>query len=328
MTSQIKVPFKSILFTMIFVSSCVLFSSTCFALEIRVKDSLEIDGDKVHLGDIATFHPADDSRVGALKAIEITTAPSTGASRRLHKDLVLYKASHIFNAEKDITLTAPESITIKRSAQIIDEEKFEEIFSDYVLENAPWEKDQIVIEKINAPASIALPEGDLEWEINEKHNSNFIGNVSITVDFMVNGDSLRKIIVSGKISVIREVVKAARDIKSGDIIAAEDITLVTEKSRHFGNSVVSDKKGIIGKRATRRIQADQLIKSNMFEAPPAIEKGDRVIIKAENAELLITATGKALEEGCVGDQILVLNVSSGREITATVKRPDLVEVQF
>ena len=66
----------------------------------------------------------------------------------------------------------------------------------------------------------------------------------------------------------------------------------------------------------------------MFEVPPAVEKGDRVVIKAENNELLITASGKALEEGCVGDQIRVLNVSSGREIIATITTTDLVEVKF
>ena len=66
----------------------------------------------------------------------------------------------------------------------------------------------------------------------------------------------------------------------------------------------------------------------MFEVPPAVEKGDRVIIKAENNIILITASGKALEEGGIGDQIRVMNTSSGKEIVATIKKPDLVEVEF
>ena len=60
----------------------------------------------------------------------------------------------------------------------------------------------------------------------------------------------------------------------------------------------------------------------------AAEKGGRVVIKAENKNLLITAMGKAMEKGCIGDYIRVMNISSGKEIIAMVKRTDLVEVQF
>ncbi|MGD9156956.1 MAG: flagellar basal body P-ring formation chaperone FlgA [Desulfobacteraceae bacterium] len=328
MTNQNSVHIKSLLILKIFMVLCIIFSSTCFALEINVKDRLEIDGGMVHLGDIATFHPANDSRVSKLKSIEITASPSPATFRRLNRDLVMYKVEHLINAEKDIRLSVPETITVERTAQIIKAEIIEEIFRDYVLDNAPWERDRIVIERINSPASIALPKGDLDWEIDEKQNRNFIGNFSLMIDFRVNGDSLRKTIVSGKISVIREVVKAARDIRSGEIISAGDITLVSEKMKYSKRGIVTSKKDVTGKRATRRIQADQMIKAGMFEVPPAVEKGDRVIIKAENNQLLITASGKALEEGCVGDQIRVMNISSGREIIATVRRTDLVEVRF
>jgi flagella basal body P-ring formation protein FlgA len=148
------------------------------------------------------------------------------------------------------------------------------------------------------------------------------------IDFRIDGDSLRKIIVSGKISIFKDVVKAARNINRGDIITSEDIALVSEKIKHARKDFVTNTKEVIGKKATRRIQADQTIKNGMFEVPPAVEKGDRVVIKAENNELLITATGKALEKGCVGDQIRVVNISSGREITGTVKGIELVAVQF
>lgn len=323
-----KKSIKIFLILSMFLASCMLFSSICFALEIKVKDRLEIDGEMVYLGDIATFYPSDDSRVEKFKAIRITASPSPDTSRRINNDLILYKIGHLINAETDINLSVPETILIERTAQVIESETLEKIFEDYVLDNAPWERDQVIIDKIMVPASIALPKGELTWDIDEKQNRNFIGNFSLMIDFKIDGDSLRKIIVSGKLSVVREVVKAAGNINRGDIITSEDIILVSEKMRNYKKSLISSTKELIGKRATRRIQADQLIKTGMFEVPPAVEKGDRVVIKAENNDLLITARGKALEEGCVGDHIRVMNVSSGREIIAMVKRTDLVEVQF
>ena len=328
MTIKNKIFINSLLLLIIFSVFSMISSSTCFALDIKVKDRLEIDGDIVYFGDIATFEPADDSRVKRLKAVEITASPSPDTFRRINRDLILYKIAHLINEDQGIRFSAPDSIIIERTAQVIEGETIEKIFQDYVYDNAPWEKDQIVIEKINTPPSIALPKGELDWEIDEKNNNDFIGNTSLLIDFKVDGESQRKLIVSGKISVIREVVKAARNIERGDIITAGDIIQVSEKRRYFKKSLIDNIKEVVGKRATRRIQADQSIQARMFEVPPAVEKGDRVVIKAENNELLITASGKALEEGCVGDQIRVLNVSSGREIIATITTTDLVEVKF
>jgi flagella basal body P-ring formation protein FlgA len=328
MTGSRTARIKNLLILILFLISGILASSTCFALEIRVKSGLEIDGDTVYLGDIATFHPADDSRVEKLKTIKITAAPAPGTSRRISSDLIVYNIAHLINADKDVKLSAPDIITIARTAQVIDKAALEEIFRDYVLDNAPYESDQIFIETINAPESIALPEGELDWEIDVKHNKRFIGNFSLLIDFRVNGDSKKKIILSGRISVTREVVKAVRNIDRGDIITAQDITLASEQIKYFRKNITTNTKDIIGKRATRRIQADQTIHNGMFEIAPAVEKGDRVVIKAENDDLLITASGEALEEGGVGDQIRVMNVSSGREIVATVRRTDLVEVRF
>ena len=328
MTIQKKSSVINLLIPVVFMAYCLLYSSLCPALEINVKESSAIDGDTVYLGDIAAFYPENDSRVEKLTAVEITASPAPDTFRKINKDFILYKVSQLINAENDITLRIPETITIERTAQVIGEETLKEIFHDYVMDHAPWERDQIAIDRINTPPSVALPVGDLDWEVTEKQNNNFIGNFSIMVDFRVDGDSLRKIILSGKISVFKEVLKAARNIDRGDIITSQDITLVSERVKYNRNTLVTSKKEVIGKRATRRIQADQSIQAGMFEVPPAIEKGDQVVIRAENNELLITASGKALEEGCIGDQIRVMNISSGREIIATVKRTDLVEVRF
>ncbi len=328
MTDQNKLSVRFFIIAGIIAVSVLMLSATSFSLEIKVKDSSKIDKNSVCLGDIATFEPADDIRVDRLKTIEISESPSPGTSGRINRELILYRISHIINAYQDITLSIPESMIAERTAQVVKGQTIEKIYNDYVINNSPWERDQIIFEKINVPESIALPEGRLDWEIVEKQNDNFQGSFTILIDFRVNGDSQRKILVSGKIGVMRDVVKAARNINSGEIISAKDIILVSEKGKYFKKSIITNKDDVIGKRSTRRIQADQMIQNGMFEVPPAIEKGARIMIKAESAELLITASGKALEEGCVGDRIRVMNESSGREIIATVKRTDLVEVRF
>ncbi len=319
--------FKSVTYSLISFAACMLASSICLSLEIKVKDKALVNGETVTLGDIASFQPGDDIRVDRLRAIEISVSPSPDTTRRIEKELVMYRVASHINRDKDITLNMPQSIIVERESQVISGKTLEKIFTDYVLQNSPFEKDEIVIEKINTPPSLAFPKGRLDWEITEKQNNSFIGNVSITVDFYLEGEPQRKIVLSGKVGVIKEVIKATRNINKGELISSDDVTVVSEKGKSNKSSILKIE-DVIGKRATRRIQADQTLQNGMVMAPPAIIKGAQVMIRAENNELVITASGKALEEGGIGDQIRVMNIASGKEIIATVKRHDLVQVQF
>jgi flagella basal body P-ring formation protein FlgA len=305
----------------------MLLSPLSPALEIKVRDKVLVNGETVSLGDIAIFQPADDIRVDRLKAIEISVSPAPDTTRRIEKELVMYRVASHINRDKDITLSMPESIIVERESQVISGKSLEKIFTDYVLQNSPFDQDEIVIERINTPLSLAFPKGRLDWEITEKQNNNLSGNISINVDFFLEGEPQRKVVLSGKVSVIKEVIKATRNINKGELISSKDITIVSEKGKS-NKSSISSIEDVIGKRATRRIQADQTLQNGMVMAPPAIEKGAQVMIRAENEKLVITASGKALEEGSVGDQIRVMNIASGKEIIATVKRHDLVQVQF
>jgi flagella basal body P-ring formation protein FlgA len=84
----------------------------------------------------------------------------------------------------------------------------------------------------------------------------------------------------------------------------------------------------IGKTSVRPIQAGNVILSRMIEIPPLVTKGDRVLIKAESDEIRITTMGEVLEDGRSGDQVRVININSGKEISAKVTGPGLVEVYF
>ena len=117
-------------------------------------------------------------------------------------------------------------------------------------------------------------------------------------------------------------------IAPGQLITIDDIQISAENSRRVRKNAVTEISDTVGKRAVRRIQAGQIILSNMIEYPPLIKKGGRVLIKAENDEIRITATGKALENGKSGEQVRVINITSGKEIFATVTGPGVVEVFF
>jgi flagellar basal body P-ring formation protein FlgA len=302
--------------------------SNASGLEITVKQSAVVKGELIRLGDIAQFDPMSDSRVSQLSLIEISSAPMPGTDSNISKDLMIYKINSFISGSKDILIKLPESLIVHRGAQLINAGRMQEIFTEYIKNHSEWPEDKISFEDINTPGTIALPVGNLRWDVQGKSSNDLIGNVSLTIDFRVDDKLVKKVPVSGKVSINMETIKAARRIERGRVISADDITLVNENSFHFRKDSIINKEDVIGKRALHTIQADQTFLASMIENPPLVKKGDKVIIKAENSEFKITAPGEALQDGQTGDQVEVLNLQSGGKVFATVRGSGLVEVFF
>jgi flagella basal body P-ring formation protein FlgA len=298
-------------------------------LEIRIKEKATVRGDTITLGAIATFHPGDDFRVGRLKGIEVASAPAPGNEFRFQSRFLDYKiGSAIANEKDEITLTTPDSIVVRRTAQTVSAQQMKSIFKDYVLDSTSWPADRLTFERINTPEALALPEGNLNWEVEGRGNPQRLGNISTSVSFLVDGEMIRKVSVSGRVSVRRSVIKAARRIRKGDVIDRGDITRVSVNSTRINGDAVTELDAVVGKRAVQSLSSGRVLTSRMVDDPPLIRKGNRVVIRAAKSTILITAIGQAMEDGKPGEQVRVKNTGSGKEILATVRGPGLVEVTF
>lgn len=298
------------------------------ALEIRVKDRVTVRGDTVYLGDIATFHPKEDSLAARLAQVDVASSPSPGGEVRLNSRFLTYKIGSFIDNEKDVRLNVPDSLLVERTGQVIGTREMEEIFKSHVRQNSPWPSEKLVFDRISVPESITLPEGALRWEVWERGNGKYLGNVSLTVNFWVDEKQIRKVPLSGKVTVQQEVLRATRKIESGARISADDVSTASESHRNLRRDVLTSPEEAVGKRATRNILPGQYILPRMIEDPPLVRKGSRVVIKAEKALILMTTVGKVLEDGRAGDQVRVVNLRSGKELLATVTNSGMVEVQF
>ncbi|MFC1822939.1 flagellar basal body P-ring formation chaperone FlgA [Thermodesulfobacteriota bacterium] len=303
-------------------------STAVQALEIKVKEHAELKGEKIYLGDIASFFPETDARISELMKLEIAAAPAPGNTFRLNKRFLNYKIGSETDSQDDILLTVPSSLEVKRAAQLISSLQLEKIFKDYIKENAPWPENAIFFEKISVPGTLALPRGKLSWDVSGRHNQHYTGNVALTVNFQVDNNPIRKVSLTGRISITHKVLKAARRIKKGQMISEKDLALVTEKTIQMKKGILSDLDEAVGKRSVRSIRSGQILTPQMIEDPPLVKKGNRVLIKAENKLIKITTFGRVLEDGRAGDQVRVVNISSGKEIFATVWGRGVVQVDF
>ncbi len=298
-------------------------------LRIRIVEEATVTGDIVILGHIASFHPDSDPRVDSLKELEVSSAPAPGNTHRFNRRFLNYKVgSAISDQREEIILEAPHNLVIHRTAQVVTSSQMEELFRDHILKASPWPENEITMESIRVPEDLALPEGALRWDIRENGNTDYLGNISATMTFYVDSRRIRRVPVSGRVSITREVVRASRNIQRGDLIAQKDLELVQETTMRRQGDALANKEEAVGQHAARNIRAGSTLTSAMVEHPPVVERGSPVIILAENDFLRITTRGEALEDGRLGETIRVKNLQSGKDFSSIVTGPGWVTVKF
>jgi flagella basal body P-ring formation protein FlgA len=139
---------------------------------------------------------------------------------------------------------------------------------------------------------------------------------------------VRKVPVSGKVSLERPVVRTTRNIEAGRILEEQDLTVVKERRFDSGKDLLTDRGEAAGKRALRSLDAGQLVERKMLDDPPLVKKGERVRIEAAGGQIRVTALGRVLQDGRAGEQVKVMNLMSGKEIHATVTGVGAVAVSF
>jgi flagellar basal body P-ring formation protein FlgA len=297
-------------------------------LQVLIKDRATIQGDDITLGDIASFSPLNDERVAELKDVVVASSPPPGRDLRLNSRFLVYRLSSVIGGDPDLRFKIPENLLVHRAGHLINAKELIAIFKHYVYRHSPWSKKDIEFGRLNAPDRVMLPRGRITWKVKDMSDGDFVGDTSLVVSFSVDGRLCRKVSVSGRVLVSRKVITTAREVRRGQVIQRQDVEQVTRLCRALRKNDFSAIDDVVGKRATRKIRAGQAITRRMVEIPPIVKKGDQVIIKAENSSLEITTLGRVLEDAHAGEQVKVINTSSGKEIVATAVAPGQVLVTF
>ena len=117
-----------------------------------------------------------------------------------------------------------------------------------------------------------------------------------------------------------------RAIEKGERIAAEDVTIIHLRATKATTGLVSRSKALIGMTPKRYLRPGQPVRTADIKLPTVIGKGESVIISYTSPGISLTAQGRALENGALGQAIRVVNTQTNRTIEANVSGPGRVQV--
>jgi len=121
------------------------------------------------------------------------------------------------------------------------------------------------------------------------------------------------------------IVVPSRDIARGETLAESDLAyeFVAASAVMPGTATAMD--SIVGQQTRRVLRAGQSMRNDDVRSPILVTKGTTVTMIFDAPGVTLTATGRAMSEGGVGDTVTVQNPASYRQISAVVTGPGTVK---
>lgn len=130
--------------------------------------------------------------------------------------------------------------------------------------------------------------------------------------------------VEGEIWTEIQVPVPNRRLAPGEVISPDDLTTIPMRTDQVSQRTITDARGLVGMEVRRGLAAGRPIQGNAITSQPVVERNKPVTLQYRQGALLITARGRALADGAVGDTVRVQNLDSNRSLTATVIGPGTV----
>ncbi len=133
--------------------------------------------------------------------------------------------------------------------------------------------------------------------------------------------------ISGKIYPTLAVPTLSRPVAQRDLIGADDFVLVRKRAVDVQAGVVVEPQRLIGMTATRPLRAGETIQAGDIARPILVPRGETVTLILQTPYMTLTASGKALENGSLGDTIRIENTRSNKILFGIVTESRTVVVR-
>ncbi len=146
----------------------------------------------------------------------------------------------------------------------------------------------------------------------------FIAQVKLTTGRLLG--------LQGRVEPGVDMPVLTRTLQNGEIANGEDVVFIRVAQSRVARGALTDSADIIGFSARRQLRPGVALRDIDFEKPIVIRKGDSVTMVFRVPGVELTARGKAMANGGLGDSVPVLNVQSRTQVDAVVTGTGAVTV--
>ena len=295
---------------------------------ISILKEVEINKEKIRLGDVADIQGDNTDEVEKLKNIFIGRAPLPGKTRRIDNNYVVVRLKQNDVDFSQIQLKQTRETLVLRGFTKITKDRIGELVSESLPTLFPFKKDQFNIKKIEISDEAILPKGKFTYKITPPPNTDFLGNVPLSVFLYVDGEYQKRIYATLNVELLTNVVIANRPLRRNYTINEIDIKTVQMDMANLPSNAVLHLDDVIGKKLTHAVSAGTILRTDLLDLPPLVNRNDIVLMIAESDNFKITAIGESQDNGNLGERIKVLNLDSKKEVYAKIVDSNSVKIDF
>jgi flagella basal body P-ring formation protein FlgA len=299
-------------------------------LKLYLPREVTIKDDTINLGEVSII--GSNPRKGGLaaKAIKIPLGRITmpGQEIVIERSMILSRLACNGIPASKVTLTGAKKITVRRQQKIIKGSEFVELASAFLKKNPPagsacqWKA-------IRVPKDLAVPEKGKDIKLSPRLAKSTAKNqAKIRIAVVQNGKQIGECEVTFRLKYNCHRAVALVDIPAGAVISSKNVKIESTISSRPEAVNWKPPYGLIAKRA---LAANTVLGPHLVgPIKPAVIVGrnQNVVIRIEKPLLVVTAMGKTMQEGRIGEYIKVRNLNSQRIILAKVKEDGTVEPVF
>jgi len=293
---------------------------TVHANAATLKQQAVVEGEKIRLGDL--FDGLESDRA------QHEVAPSPAPGRRAVFDYrTLGRIARAYRVEWQPATTL-DRVVIERAAHLIDTQVIEQRLIQEITGSKSG-KDEMTVELDNKATSIALPlDTEPTLAISRMAHDPISGRFTATIRAPATGTSVYETTITGRSVPIVSVPVLANPLRNGDVISERDLITVKLPAERVGSDILVSTADLVGMTPRRTVAANTPVSANDILEPTVIERGAPVTIQLKQANMNLTAKGRAMDNAARGELLRVMNTASNRVVDAIAIGPNVVEISL
>jgi flagella basal body P-ring formation protein FlgA len=114
------------------------------------------------------------------------------------------------------------------------------------------------------------------------------------------------------------IVVPAHDIQRGEVIGESDLTYAEVEGAALPSTTITKFADLTGMQTRRMLRAGQGVRPDDVRRPVVVSKGQTVTMTFSAPGVELSAMGRAMSEGGIGDTVTVQNPASFRMVSGTI----------
>jgi len=286
--------------------------------EVTIKDS------NLTLGQVSIIR-GSEPLVAKAGNIALGRISVPGQKIVLDRPMVLSRLACNGIPTSNVILTGSEKITVTQQSQTISSSEFISLANSF-LEKSPIGNSACKWNVIRKPKDFVILQCCKDIKLSSRLVQTGVRNQA-RIEIAILSESKKIGVRQITYALIYEYRQAVTkvDIPEGGTISSENIKIEKIQSNDPEPSNWKPPYGLIAK---NRLPAKTVLQPNMLrslKAPVIVKRNQNVVIRIERPGFLITAVGKTMQDGKVGEYIKVRNMDSQRIIIAKISEDGTVE---